>query len=454
MNLLDELQVSLNNFPKANCYWVAYSGGCDSHVLLHALKSIITTNSNIHFKIAAVHVHHGLQDSADQWAEHCLQVCLQLDIECKLLKVDAKAKSGQSPEAAAREARYKTISNLMASNDALLVAHHQDDQAETLLLQLVRGAGPRGLSAMPEMRLMGKNPILRPLLNLSQDTILAYAQQHKLNWINDPSNKNTRFDRNRIRHEVLPLMKQRWPSLSKTLARVSRHQAEAAQCLHELAEMDFKIVVDVDSDTNSGLSINKLSQLSIARQKNLLRYWIELLKGFDAINSAHLNRILNEVIPAAKDSQPKVAWQNTQVCRYRGVLYVLAAENTGNSITSQQWNVSENVSETVLNTIELKRQRLVSKPTFGSGIKQSVISDGLLNVRFRQGGERCQPNGRANHHSLKKLFQEWAVPPWKRYQIPLIYLGDEIVQVVGYCVCFPYAAGPNEMGILIQSEKL
>jgi len=444
MNLLDELQVSLKNITHAECYWVAFSGGCDSHVLLHALHTLITTKRISNFKIAGLHVNHGLQDSAENWSEHCQQVCSDLAIEFKLLKVNAVANPGQSPEAAAREARYCAISNFMATNDALLLAHHQDDQAETLLLQLVRGAGPRGLSAMPRVKHIATNPVIRPLLNVSQECILAYAQQHRLSWIDDPSNNDIRFDRNRIRHDVLPIIKQRWPSISKTLARVSRHQAEAAECLLELAESDFELVAE--STVNSAVSINKLLQLSRVRQKNILRYWIEQLNGFDAINSAHLTRILNEVIPAADHSQPKVAWKNTQVCRYRGVLYVLAIEKPEITNISRDWLISDD--------IELTQCRLKSKAIIGHGIKQSIITDGLLNIRFRQGGERCQPQGRGSHHSLKKLFQEWSVPPWKRSQVPLIYIGDELVQIVGYCLCFPYAAGPQELGVKIESEKL
>jgi len=438
MNLLDELQVTLESFPKANCYWVAYSGGCDSHVLLHALHSL----SRFDNKIAAIHVDHGLQECAHQWGKHCKQVCVDLDIKFKLLKVNARPKPGQSPEAAAREARYQAIAEFLPINDVLLVAHHQDDQAETLLLQLLRGAGPRGLSAMPKMKMIGNNRVLRPLLNINQNIILAYAKQHQLDWIDDSSNTDIRFDRNRIRHEVLPILKRRWPSLSKTLARVAQHQAEAVECLRELAEIDWQIIKD-----NNGISITKLLQLSLVRQKNILRYWIEQLNCYDAIDSVHLNRILNEVIPAANDSQPLVQWQNTQICRYRGVLFVLAIVQVSSPAKPQQWQILTS------SEIQLLHQRLVTRNILGGGIKQSLIIDDTLKIQYRQGGERCQPLGRANHHSLKNLFQEWAVPPWMRSQIPLIYIGDEIAQVVGYCLCEPYGAGPNDRGIMVESEK-
>ncbi|MFV2059574.1 MAG: tRNA lysidine(34) synthetase TilS, partial [Gammaproteobacteria bacterium] len=394
MILLDELQTTLNSFPKAKCYWVAYSGGCDSHVLLHTLYSLSQLKSDT-LRIAAVHVDHGLHTSAKTWAEHCKQVCADLKIEFKLLKVNAVAESGQSPEAVARDARYKAISEFITQDDVLLVAHHQEDQAETLLLQLIRGAGPRGLSAMPKSKLLAGNRVLRPFLNMTQKLILEYAQQHNLKWIDDPSNTDTRYDRNRIRHEVMPVMKQRWPSLSKTLSRVTQYQAEAAECLRELAELDWSKIKSSQND--SGLSILKLSQLSLARQKNLCRYWIEQKNSFDAIDSVHLDRIFNEVIPAAVDSQPKVKWQNTQVCRYRGILYVMLAERVDEPEKFQTWQISK--------SIELTQQRLSSQKTPGAGIKQSLISNGELDIRYRQGGERCQPIGRSNHHSLKKLFQ-------------------------------------------------
>lgn len=451
MILIDELQTTLNSYPKANCYWVAYSGGCDSHVLLHALSQLKSTNK-ITSEIAAVHVHHGLQQNANNWSEHCEQVCLDLDIQFKLLKVNATARPGQSPEAVAREARYKIILKFLSSNEILLVAHHQDDQAETLLLQLFRGAGPRGLSAMPKMKLLGDNFVLRPFLYISQKTIIDYAKHHHLDWIEDPSNNDTRFDRNRIRHEILPVMKQRWPSLSKTLARVTQYQAEAVECLRDLAVSDWAKIKVTENITE--LSISKLLQMSLARQKNLLRYWIEQINCLDAIDSAHLNRIFNEVIPAAKDSLPVVKWKNTQVCRYRGILYALTAEKNNDASNTSRKNIRQAQDWHISNAIELTHQRLISRETYGQGIKQSLITDGILNIRYRQGGESCQPSGRANHHSLKKLFQEWAVPPWKRSQIPLIYIGNEIVQVVGYCLCEPYVAGPDEQGISIESENL
>jgi len=442
MILLDELQTTLNSFPKADCYWVAYSGGCDSHVLLHALHTLSQLKPT-NFNIAAIHVDHGLQASAKMWANHCKHVCADLKIKFKLIKVNAKAESGQSPEAAARDARYKAIAEFITENDILLVAHHQDDQAETLLLQLLRGSGPRGLSAMPKGKFLGKNRVLRPFLMISQKIILEYADQNKLKWIEDPSNTEIRFDRNRIRHEVLPVLKKRWPSLSETLSRVTHYQAEAAACLHELAELDLLNIKS--SRDEDGISITKLTLLSSARQKNVCRYWIEQ-NSLDAIDSTHLNRIFNEVIPAAIDSQPMVEWLNTRVCRYRGILYVLAIEKLDKSAVSQNWQIA--------NAIELAQQRLVSQQTVGDGIKQSLIPDGIVKICFRQGGERCQPKGRANHHSLKKLFQEWAVPPWMRSQIPLIYIGNELVQIVGYCLCEPYAAGPNDPGISIKSETL
>ncbi len=451
MPLQNELQATLMSLPKADCYWVAYSGGCDSHVLLHVLYSLsqlASDNNNSVINIAAVHVDHGLQQSADQWSHHCEQVCVELGIKFKLLKVNALAKTGQSPEAAAREARYQAIASFLPPNDALLVAHHQDDQAETLLLQLIRGAGPRGLSAMPKVKLLGDNQVIRPFLTIEQKVIIDYAKQHQLQWIEDPTNVDTRFDRNRIRHEVMPVLKQRWPSLSKTLSRVTHHQAEAVACLRELAELDWAVVKS--TDIFAGISIEKLGQLSEPRQKNLVRYWIEQRHHFDAINSAHLNRIFSEVIPAAHDSQPKVTWKNTQVCRYRGVLYVLAAVKSNDSLKPEPWHISSALALTG----ELIGQRLVSKQILGQGIKQTLISNDTLNIQYRQGGERCQPQGRANHHSLKKLFQEWAVPPWMRSKIPLIYIGDELAQIVGYCVCEPFAADSNEHGIVVESENI
>lgn len=223
--------------PDASGYWVAYSGGLDSQVLLHALAAV---REQLPAPVGALHINHNLQPDASAWAEQCRAVCAELGITYRALSIQAHAQPGESPEAAARAARYQALVDAVPEGGVLLTAHHQDDQAETLLLQLVRGAGPKGLAAMPERALLGDVPLLRPLLNVSRAALLDYAEQHRLRWLEDPTNASTEYDRNFLRHEILPLLKQRWPATSLVLARSAQHQADAVRLLTELAAMDLQ----------------------------------------------------------------------------------------------------------------------------------------------------------------------------------------------------------------------
>jgi len=201
--LLQQLGEALQQIP-ANRYWVAFSGGIDSHVLLDAMA---TLRPQLSATLNAVHVNHGLNAKAAQWAAHAVSVCELLDIPCHVFNVNASAKKGESPEAAARDARYHTFSALIEAGDVLLTAHHREDQAETLLLQLVRGAGPHGLAAMPLSRSFSNGQLARPLLAVEQALINDYAAEKALLWVEDPSNQELGFERNFLRHEVMPILK-------------------------------------------------------------------------------------------------------------------------------------------------------------------------------------------------------------------------------------------------------
>ena len=295
---------------------VAYSGGVDSHVLLHlVVKQCRELAGRV---LAAVYVDHGLQVASVAWAEHCRQVCRELGVQLICLSVDAQAAAGESPEAAARRARYSTLEELVGEGDALLVAHHRDDQAETLLLQLLRGAGPRGLAAMPASAPLGKGRLLRPLLELERAQILDYARAHGLCWVDDPSNADKDLDRNYLRHEILPRLKTRWPGMSRTLTRSARRCAESSALNDELAENDLFSII------NKGcLSVPDLALLAAPRQRNVLRYWLRTL-DLPSPSEAQLERVLSDVIAALQDREPCVQWAGAQVRRYRNHLYAMA----------------------------------------------------------------------------------------------------------------------------------
>ncbi len=434
--LLNTLLAQLKQFPPARHYRVAYSGGCDSHVLLHALAAIQDQLPGT--EISALHVNHGLAEEADRWAAHCAQVAAGLGVAFQTVPVDGLGEAGESPEAAARRARYHVFAQSMAAGDGLLLAHHEDDQAETLLLQLFRGAGLRGLAAMPQHTAFSAGWLGRPLLGLSRRDLRDYAKAAKLNWIEDPSNQSVDFDRNFLRHNIIPELLPRWPALPRTLARAAQHQSAASRLLDELAVADLQAL----QGSHAGcLSICALTVLSRERQDNLLRYWIRR-QGISLPSCVQLQRIHAEVLSAREDAQPQVGWANSLIRRYRDDLYLLSAGSDGRKGEPQAWDL-----KTELNLLDGRWLKPV--PYKGAGLKASLQGRADVSVRFRQGGEVCRPLGRKQAHRLKTLWQEWGVPPWQRNRVPLIYVGEEIAQVIGYCICEPWQAEADEAGLIV-----
>ncbi len=430
----ESLCSQLARFPVPQRYCVAFSGGCDSHVLLWALASI---RQNLKCSVIhAFHINHGLHENADDWAQHCIQVCNDLGISIEISKVKIQVEKGQSLEAQAREARYRALEKLMHPGDMLLLAHHQNDQAETLLLQLLRGAGVNGLAAMPELTVFATGWLARPLLHFKRDQIESFAKQHRLVWIDDPSNLDATFDRNYLRHDVMPLLAERWPSVASTLGRAARHQAEAAALLDELARDDY---LSIATQIPNVVTVSKLLHLSPARQSNVIRYWIRRVCGLNPPDAAHLVRILNEVLTAREDKSPMVKWPGTEVRRYRDNLYAEMPVNEHDACWQATWDAK---SELALPC----GGKLITQEIKGRGVLKEYLSSDIT-VRYRQGGEVCQLPGRQHHHELKKLFQEWGVPPWFRDRIPLIFAGEQLLQIVGYGSCAPFAVKPDETGV-------
>ncbi len=414
--------------------WIAYSGGVDSHVLLHLLATANDPELGI---VSAIHIDHGLHADSERWAKHCAEVSANLAIELCNLKADVTESDELGMEAAARKARYQAFQQQLTDNDVLLTAQHQHDQAETLLLQLFRGAGPKGLSAMPQQLSLGESTIIRPFLKIPQQDILAYATQHQLHWIDDPSNSETRWNRNYIRHTIWPDIEQRWPSAAKTISRSAEHCADATELMDELAAQDLDSLV---TDKTSGfLPITQLLALSPARQKNVLRHYIEC-KQFALPSTAGLQKVIDEVCLAKQDSNPVVSWQGVEVRRYQNQLYFMQplAEHDSNQILQ-----CGSLEDVVLNNGDIVTWQKVKS----GGLSQQTIAD-RLTIRFRQGGEQIMPQGHAHHKTLKHLFQQWMVPSWQRDRTPLLYYGEELIAVVGYVLAHDYVVAQNEQGFL------
>ncbi len=412
---------------------VAYSGGLDSHVLLHALCQLRVAPR---WQVSAVHVDHNLQPASATWAQHCRQVSAELGVPCTVESVTVKNISEEGLEAAARRARYASISRHIGAGEMLLTAHHLDDQAETLLLQLLRGSGVHGLASMPAMVNFSKGQLARPLLGFSRRALAEYAAIHRLQWVDDTSNSDTRLARNFLRQRVFTLLQERWPSAAAQLSRSARHAADAAELLDEIARSDVR---QCQVGKKTTLSIAALLLLSLPRQRNLVRYWLRAL-GFQAPSTVWLDRILQQAHTEPRTRHAAIRWPGVEVRRYRDELTALPARAAPDSHLRVTWNPPEPL------IIAGTGLALHAESVCGVGLSQQRIRQAPLTIRLRQGGERCLLSRRGHHHSLKKLLQEAGVPPWERERLPLIYVGDELAAVSDRWVCEPYAADADELG--------
>lgn len=414
---------------------LAFSGGLDSTVLLHSIAALRQCFPEQ--ELLAVHIHHGLNTQADAWQVHCQTFCQQLSVPLTSIKVDARAAVGESPEEAARHARYQAFKNLLKNGDCLLTAHHQNDQAETLLLQLMRGAGVNGLAAMPEFSCLGQGILWRPLLAHSREQLQEYAERQQLQWIEDDSNANLRFDRNFIRQQLIPLLKQRWPSVVTTLDRAAHHQQQALQCLQELAEHDWQQCRGNDLQQ---LTIVELLKLSAPRQINLLRYWFKQCQ-LRSPNTAKLKQLLITVLNSRHDAMPLLQWADVAIRRHAGHLYLIKENVMSASTLPLIWNFPQPL-------LLADGKKIIATTCQGKGL--FIAENAVITIRFRQGGEKIKPVGHAHHQELKKLFQQWRVPYWLRAQIPLLYINDQLAAVIGYCESADFQANFEQLGWLIE----
>jgi tRNA(Ile)-lysidine synthase len=435
---IDQLQPDIP-LKKPNQCWVAYSGGLDSHVLLHALCQVRKIYPDLTIK--AIHVNHGMSNNADEWAEHCVQVCQSLAVECIVKRVDVLAVANkQSIEETARNLRYQAFKEVVNTGNYLLMAHHQDDLAETFLLQALRGAGPKGLASMPSAKFFYGGMLLRPLLKFSRTSLKQYANAQELLWQEDESNADERFDRNYLRKHIMPLLSQRFAGATLALSRAAKHCAEANQLLETLAQQDLR---DNKGDIEDTLSISSLLKISEIRQKNLLRLWIKQ-QGYPLPSSAMLNQLQKDVLSVKQDAYPRFSWQGAEIYRYQDNLYILQPLLKHDNTLIVKWDMSQPL---VLHNIG----KLQAYEETAAGLLLPDIDN--ITVRFRQGGERIHPEGRSGSRPLKKLFQEWGVPPWLRDRIPLVFYHDTLVMVVGYAISKDYVARDDRRGKLVLVDS-
>lgn len=392
-------------------YCVAFSGGLDSTVLLDAMAELARARG---LTLRAIHVDHGLQPESAAWAASCRERCRPAGVPLEVLELGLTPPAGASIEAAAREARYRALRDSLRPGEWLLTAHHQDDQLETVFIQLLRGAGVPGLAAMPARANFGQGYHARPLLDFDRACLADYAKRRGLAWLEDPMNEAMRFDRAWLRTRVLPAVRERWPAAAATVARSAAHFAQASRLLSEIAAADAAVI-----DDQGRLSIEGLAALSGDRQVNLLRWWLRKC-GLRPPPAARLAASMRAFLVARRDAAPSLRWDDGELRRYRGRLYALppliaAPPRSPQAVGCMEFDVGPG----------LGRFGLVAGEQGGLCAKLAAKSE----CRFREGGESLRPHAERPRKRLKDLCQESGVVPWMRDRLPLVYVGDQLVAV-------------------------
>ena len=474
--------------PAHSSILIGLSGGVDSVVLLHLLHKL---SARFPWQLSALHVHHGISPNADAWADFCADLCAHLNIPLHIEHVDITPLRAHGIEAAARKLRHAAFAR--QSCDFVALAHHADDQAETLLLQLLRGAGVRGASAMaqfaeragsndaafavrPELvegcgvakskqastgsaRTESKNifagSIIRPLLHYSRQDIRDYAAVQRLQWIEDESNADDSYPRNFLRHRILPLLGEKFPTYRDTLARSARHFAEASDLLDELARLDAPDLYPSPAcgggargeGSEFRLEVSRLQSLSKPRAKNLLRYFLHS-RNAPMPQVVQLDDMLRQLCDARKDAAVCIGYGDFEVRRYRGSVYVLRAQDKFDRGLAVQWQGEAELDWPALGA----RLRFVQ--VRGEGISLAKLQRAPVALRLRSGGETLRPSANAATRTLKNLLQEHRVPPWQRDRLPLLYCGDHLVCVPGVAISDGYQAAADETGVQFWVENI
>ncbi len=426
---------------------VAFSGGLDSAALLHLATAACKQRG---IQLFAFHVHHGLSPNADHWLAHCEEQSQQANATFVARQVQINPHDKLGIEQAARLARYDALADMCIANNVrlLLTAHHQDDQAETVVLQLLRGAGLPGLSAMAmlqsEHALLGAGIALgRPLLEMTRADLEQWADTNAIKHIVDESNDDLRFRRNEVRHQLIPLLEKQLPGVQKSIARSSRHLQTAQRLLDELAAIDLQSCGDADS-----LVIDRLRQLSDDRLNNLLRYWLRQCGADHYPSDAQLSQLREQMLHARDDAHPLLALCGLTLERHSGHLVARRAEPPPINLPSEillHWQGESEIA------IPVWQGRLVFDSAPGPGLDRTQLLQGPLRLRPRSGGERLKLDSNRPSRTLKNLFQESDVPVRERLWLPLLYLGDELIFAAG--LGMDVRAGRTSEGVRVRWQR-
>lgn len=448
--VFQQLDLLKSKHKNLNLY-LGLSGGLDSSVLLHVLAQYSRLHS--HVNLTAVYINHNLQLESKDWISFNQSLCARYNIAFQFYDVNVDTDSSLGLEAEARTARYNVFSELInAKDNILLTAHHLNDQAETFLLQLMRASGPKGLSAMPMIKRFSSGFQLRPLLHISRYQLSQYAVEHQLAWISDKTNLDIKYDRNFIRNKIIPQIEERWPTFIDSAAKSAKYCAEHEEVLNSYLDGDLnkcKLASKI-------LDLNLFIHYDIHKQKLLLRRWLHQSSMRDygtsySLGDKRLKEIIDNCIYAGSDTNSKVQLGKYIIKKFQNKLYLLTEE----SFTNLSVPISDSKLEYTMGSV-LKIEKLGIKITskyVGNScdkFKLNLSKEAKLSIRFRVQGERCRPVGRRGSVSVKKLLQENNIPPWQRHLVPILYVDEEIVSVIGVKNCEPYAN--KHSGWVIECE--
>ena len=417
----------LSGVAKTRRILIGYSGGLDSHVLLRAAVHCVNTDRP-DLELQALHVNHGMQAEARQWERHCQRTCDELGVALKILRTTVSVNPAEGPEASARIARYELFASVMRDGDFLLLAQHADDQAETFLLQALRGSGPDGLASIPRKRAFANGSLCRPLLGVNRLELEDYARSQGLHWVEDPSNQDSALQRNFLRNEIIPLLRAHWPSLNQTLSRSASRCGAASQLLMNLAAEDLGLVLYREQSLSvaarpapgQALDISLLLSLGHERLFNVLRLWVRKA-GYALPRLQDLQQVYKDLLTASPESAGIVNMRSYEFRRYRNLLHLLPPQTVSVPFR-HEWTApfaDLHIPETgqTLSLADCTRQGL------------SLQSVSSVQVQSRNGGELIRIGEPTFHKSVKKLLQESQVPPWQRDSLPLLYIDGRLAAV-------------------------
>lgn len=411
MELLNQLSNKVRAARASAPLCVAYSGGADSTALLHALAQLPAARER---GLRALHVDHGLHAGSARWAEHCANFCAALDVPIEVIRVQITHERGEGLEAAARRARHAAFVQALRPGEWLALAHHREDQVETVLLKLLRGAGPHGLAGMRERRPLAQGTLWRPLLRVPRAELREYVAAHGLDFIEDPSNADVRLSRNFLRAEILPRLRAHWPQATQSILHSADSSRETAAHLDALAESALQSL----AGQGGTLDAKGWSALPDALRALVLERWLHA-RGLPAPTRAQRAELRRQVDEAREDHVPRVAWPGAEVQVWRGALHARAPSDQVPGDWECAWH-GEPLSLPGGGTLTLRDQ------PGAAGVRRF---EEPLRVRFRRGGERIKPVGDAHTRELRDLLQRAGIPPWQRAWIPLLFRGDELLAV-------------------------